>query len=333
MIGWGMNLPWLLRKENIAHIEGGNLLIGDRRKYPFERTFITCKNVEEIAAALKEMVTQGGGPLQVALTTLRLIADSPMEEIKRSAQLLSLARPTNTTMRRTLSAIVEEIEKSPPQERSNHLLRLIDTIETAYDQDYQAMGSLGASLLKDGDVVLTTCFAEHSFILSLMKAQEGGKRVKVLVPETRPYLQGSRLTAPSLEEIGIEAEIITDAMGAHFMASGEVRHYMTACDVVAMDGTAANKVGTLSNAIAAAYYNIPYTIFALSPDTTLQRGEEIILEERDGSELLSVRGVATTLPTLKGRYPSFDKIDASLITNIVTPRGIFAPSEVGEAYP
>ncbi len=307
-------------------------MIGDRRLYPFERSFATCKNVEEIAAALKAMVTQGGGPLQVALTTLRLIANSPLEEIKRGVALLSNSRPTNTTMRRTLESIVAKIEKHPSKERGEYLNKLIDKIEEAYDLDYQAMGSFGSSLLKDGDVVLTTCFAEHSFTLSLMKAKEEGKRIKVMVPETRPYLQGSRLTAPSLDEVGIEVEVITDAMGAHFMEQGEITHYMTACDVVAMDGTAANKVGSLANAIAAAYYQIPYTILALSPDTTLSSGEGIVLEERDGSEILQVRGVATTLPTLKGRYPSFDKIDPKLITNIVTPKGIFTPSEVGEAY-
>ncbi|NLA91987.1 MAG: translation initiation factor 2 [Spirochaetales bacterium] len=327
-----MNLPWLLQKENIARIEGNHILIGDRRLYPFERTFVTCKNVEEIAEALKAMVTQGGGPLQVALTTLRLISDSPLEEIKRSVAILSDARPINTTMRRTLASIVDNLEKYPLEERSNYLNRLIDSIEESYDSDYQAMGRFGSSLLRDGDIVLTTCFAEHTFTLSLLKAQEEGKRIKVMVPETRPYLQGSRLTAPSLAEVGIEVEVISDAMGAHFMERGEITHYMTACDVVAMDGTAANKVGSLANAIAANYYQIPYTIFALSPDTTLATGEGIVLEERDGSEILQVRGVATTLPTLKGRYPSFDKIEPKLITNIVTPRGIFAPSEVGEAY-
>lgn len=327
-----MKLPWVLQKNNIARIKGDSLLIGDRRLYPFERSFVTCKNVEEIASALKEMVTQGGGPLQVALTTLRLIANSPLAEIQRSAELLSNSRPTNTTMRRTLVAIVEKLERHPSKGRGDYLNALIDKIEEAYDQDYLAMGSFGSSLLKDGDVVLTTCFAEHSFILSLIKAQEEGKRIKVLVPETRPYLQGSRLTAPSLDEMGIEVEVITDAMGAHFMERGEITHYMTACDVVAMDGTAANKVGSLANAIGAAYYQIPYTIFALSPDTTLASGAGILLEERDGSEILEVRGIATTLPTLKGRYPSFDKIDPKLITNIVTPKGIFAPSEVGEAY-
>ncbi len=327
-----MKLPWLLQKENIARIEGDCLLIGDRRLYPFERTFVSCQNVEEIASALKAMVTQGGGPLQVALTTLRLIANSPLEEIKRGVALLSNSRPTNTTMRRTLDSIVEKIVKHPQEGRGEYLNELIDKIEAAYDLDYQRMGTFGSSLLKDGDVILTTCFAEHSFTLSLMKAKEEGKRIKVMVPETRPYLQGSRLTAPSLDEVGIEVEVITDAMGAQFMEQGEITHYMTACDVVAMDGTAANKVGSLANAIAAAYYQIPYTIFALSPDTTLASGEEIVLEERDGSEILQVRGVATTLSTLKGRYPSFDKIDPKLITNIVTPKGIFPPSEVGEVY-
>ncbi|MFA7371005.1 MAG: translation initiation factor 2 [Sphaerochaetaceae bacterium] len=321
-----MELPWLLQRENIAKIEGNKLLIGDRRRYPFEKAFVTCSTINEIVEALKTMVTQGGGPLQVALTTLRLYANSPCKELKRIASLLASARPTNTTMARTLDKLLKRVDAGEP------LIPLLDALEAAYDEDYRQMGRYGAALIKDSSVILTTCFAEHSFIYSLLLAREAGKEVHVLVAETRPYLQGSRLTAPSLCEVNIPCEIISDAMGAHYMANGEVNHYMTACDAVAMDGTVANKVGTLANAIAATYYSIPYTVLALSPDNSLITGESIVLEERDGKEILQIRGVYTTQQNLKGRYPSFDKIEPSLITNIVTPQGIFAPNQISEAY-
>ena len=340
-------LPYILQKKNIAYFDEDVLYIGDRRVYPFEKRFHPCTNVEEIALAIKEMVTQGGGPLQVALTTLRWIAhqegDSKqvLSHLLYAQKQLTQARPTNTTMARTLQRAIGEIAQwfhcssvgsTHQGDFVSYVDEIVNHIEKQYDEVYDTLSDLGSSLIKDGSGILTTCFAEHSFILSVIKAQRDGKRCIVYVPETRPYLQGSRLSAPSLEEVGIDVRVITDGMGANIMREGKVNLYMTAADLVTMDGTVVNKVGTLANAISASYYNIPYYPFAMSPDTSKEDASSIILEERDGEELLQFQGKRTTSETMRGYYPSFDIIDNTLVTGIITPKGIVTKENIKNIY-
>jgi translation initiation factor 2B subunit (eIF-2B alpha/beta/delta family) len=221
-----------------------------------------------------------------------------------AALTLAAARPTNTTMARTLRRIVADIAPwySCTQVRDVHghdvvgfVDQLIDECERAFDADYDVMSEIGSSLIADGEGILTTCFAEHSFILSLVKARDAGKRFTVYVPETRPYLQGARLTAPALDELGIDAYLITDGMGVHFMESKAIGRYMSAADLVAMDGTVVNKVGSLANAVCAAHFGIPYQVFAMSPDPSRRSHNAIVMEQRDGNELLSFAGNPVTL--------------------------------------
>jgi len=339
-----ITLPYLLRKENICHLSDNRLHIGDRRTFPFEKRFEACSSVEEVSLALKAMVTQGGGPLQVAFTTLRFIAEEMQKgrleysctELQRLVGLLIDARPTNTTMRRVMLALLEDISPFFEQEVSLeefvlHVNLLVDEQERWYDEIYHHMGRIGSTLIDDGDVILTTCFAEHTFLLSLAYAKVQGKHISVLVNETRPYLQGARLTYPSLLEMGIEAHLITDGMGAHYLAEGKITKYMTASDLVCMDGTVVNKVGTLGNAVACKHYKVPYYAFSISPDPTKSIFSDIIMEERDGQEVLHCLGRATTC---EGRalYPSFDIIEPSLVQGIVTPKGVFAPSVLARSF-
>lgn len=342
-------LPTILQKQHIARIEGDALLIHDRRRYPLEDSFVTCLSVDEVAQAIQAMVTQGGGPLQVAMTTVRFIArqiherraTNTVSTFVSGAQKLIASRPTNTTMARTLRAIVAEIGQwyrcdSVRDLHGDDLVFYIDEIvnryEKSFDTDYDAMSDHGAALLGPSEGILTTCFAEHSFILTLMKAREQGKRLVVYIPETRPYLQGARLTAPALQELGFESYVITDGMGAHFLREGAITTYLTAADLVTMDGTVVNKVGTLANAIACAHYGVPYHAFSMAPDETKATQDEIIMEERDGVEVLRFGSVTTTLDSLKGKYPAFDCIDANLITSIITPRGVFTPQSIETGY-
>lgn len=342
-------LPTLLKKNTIARLEDGRLLIGDRRSYPWEEQSVACDSVEAIADAIRDMVTQGGGPLQVGLTTLRFVArkihDGVMVDQARTfldaSRKLASARPTNTTMARALQDVVSQIARwyvcSGVQDvHANDLVGFVDSIiddkEKALDADYDAMSDIGMQCIGDSDGILTTCFAEHTFLLSLAKAKERGKRFTVFVPETRPYLQGARLTAPALHEMGIDAYVITDGMGAHYMRDGAIQLYMTAADLVAMDGTVVNKVGTLANAVCANHYHIPYYAFAMSPDPSKRSIADIVMEERDGKEILRIRGVPTTLDTLVGRYPAFDVIDPPLVGGIITPKGLLKPTGIAGEY-
>ncbi|MFA6846418.1 MAG: translation initiation factor 2 [Sphaerochaetaceae bacterium] len=239
-------LPYLLQKENIAHVQDGILYIGDRRTFPFQRTFFPCHDAGEIAFALRSMVTQGGGPLQVALTALPFLARKAgsFSELQGMMDLIKASRKTNTTMARTIDGILEKVKDGRDMEE--RLSLLVEEQEAKFQSEYEVMGKAGALLLPQEARVLTTCFAEHSFLLCLQYAREIGKKVVVMVNETRPYLQGSRLTAPSLKELGFEVSLVTDGMGAHYMAENEINVYMTACDVLCKDGTVVNKVGTLN---------------------------------------------------------------------------------------
>lgn len=339
-----IQLPYLLQRENIARLSDGQILIGDRRIFPFEQRFEPCSSVEEVASALRAMVTQGGGPLEVAYTTLRFIAQEMVEgrlayredTLQQLGSLLIASRPTNTTMAREVSCLVETCGPSITQgvsltQFAEMLNRSIDERQAHYDEIYHRMGMLGSTLIEDGDVILTTCFAEHTFLLSLAYAKKEGKKFSVLVNETRPYLQGSRLTYPSLKEMGIEASLITDGMGAHYIADGTITKYMTASDLLCMDGTVVNKVGTLANAIACKHYGVPYYAFSISPDTSKPDASTIQMEERDGRELLTCLGKEITRDG-KALYPAFDIIPSSLVEEVITPEGVMTPSMLARRF-
>jgi methylthioribose-1-phosphate isomerase len=329
-----ISLPYLLRSENIVRIEGKQLLIGDRRVYPFEKRFERCSSVPEIASALKRMVTQGGGPLEVALTAMEFVSKQMKEgiiqenfaELERAAALLIASRPTNTTMKRSLLALLEELRGDP--DFVAQVEPLVEAKKAVFDQLYHQLGKEGSALIPDKAGVLTTCFAEHTFLLSLAYAKEDGKDITVFVPETRPYLQGSRLTAPSLEEMGIDVHVITDGMGATFLSTGDANIYMTAADLVCMDGTVVNKVGTLGNAIAAHRYMVPYYAFSVSPDPTKLDARDIQMEWRDAEEVTQCMGNPTSSKGMQALYPAFDIIPPDLVTGVVTGKGVLKPEEI-----
>jgi methylthioribose-1-phosphate isomerase len=335
-------LPYLLQPYNICHFKDSIFYVGNRKTYPNEKSFVECSCCKEIGDALRLMITQGGGPLQVSLTAFRYIASQmdrkilpfSFDSLEKEILFIVKARVTNTTMKRCVYNILDIMRNRfidptfSPTDLVIELNQIIDEKEREFDDIYYKMGKLGSSLIKDNDTILTTCFAEHSFILSVYFAQEDGKKVSVLVNETRPYFQGTRLTAPSLDELKIDVKIISDAMGSFFMQKNMINQYMSAADLVCMDGTVVNKIGTNQNAICAKYYNIPYTAFAMSPDPTKITSDDIQMEYRDGNELLKYDDKFIGKKTISALYPAFDIIDKSLVSNIVTNKGIFKADEI-----
>jgi methylthioribose-1-phosphate isomerase len=334
-----MELPYLLKRENICRIEDGRILIGDRRVFPFKRRFEVCTSVEEIAGALQSMVTQGGGPLEVALTTMVYVAKQMREGrlprdpavLERACDLLIAARPTNTTMKRVIQGLLAELT-SHPSDWLDLVEPKVEAVQASFDHVYEVMGRFGSSLLGPENTILTTCFAEHTFLLSLAYAQAEGNYVRVIANETRPYLQGSRLTAPSLQEMGIEVQLITDGMGATVISEHMVTHYMTAADVVCLDGTVVNKVGTLSNALAAHAYGVPYYAFSVSPDPTKRGRQDLVMEMRSAGEVTQCLGRSTTKKGIGALYPAFDSIPAELVRGIVTAKGVLSPHQIQRSF-
>ena len=306
--------PPFLKHRNISRIEGNALYITDRRKLPFSHEEVACRSASEAASAIKDMVTQGGGPLEVALNAL-LLTYRNGDDVEEAVRVLAASRPTNTTMSRTLYGIMERYRSGEDVEE------LVAGTFSYYDRLYDAVSDTGSSLISDGDGILTRCFPEHTFLLSVYKAARDGRRAVVYVPETRPYLQGARLTEPSLRALGIECYLITDAMNAHLMAEGKVDKVMTAADLVLSDRTVVNKVGTLSDAVAARYYGIPYYAFCLSPDTS-RTADDIVMEERDGEEVKRMMGVRTASDDAMALYPAFDMIRPELVSGIITREGV-----------
>lgn len=306
--------PPFLKHSWISRIEGDLLYVTDRRKLPSVHEEVICRNAEEAASAIKAMVTQGGGPLEVALNAL-LLASRKGEDLGKAVLVLSSSRPTNTTMKRTLAAIMERYRAGEEMEE------LIRSAFVYYDELYDAVSDIGASLIEDGDGILTRCFPEHTFLLSVRKAVLSGKDVHVYVPETRPYLQGARLTEPSLRAMGIRCSLITDSMNAHFMAEGRIAKVMTASDLALSDRTVVNKVGTLSDAVAARYYGIPYYAFSLSIDKGRTR-KDIVMEERSGEEVKSIGGSMIAEKETDALYPAFDIIPPELVSGIITKDGV-----------
>ena len=240
-----------------------------------------------------------------------------------AVKALSGARPTNTTMKRELEALLPKILMGFDQEDFvSYVDELVQSRLVHYDECYLAMARNGVRLVDDGDGILTTCFPEHSFFLTLALASEKGFSFRVFAPETRPFLQGARLTASGLAEMGYEHTLITDNMVSSFMSQGRIDKYMTASDLALRDRTVVNKIGTLGNAIAAKYYGIPYYPFAIGFDEGKKGISDIEIEYRDPGEVKMIRGVRTAPEGVSAEYPCFDIIPSSLVSGIVMPEGI-----------
>ncbi len=331
-------LPFLLKRDNVARYENGVVFIGDRRKYPFEKTFVRCDTVECVARAIEQMVTQGGGPWVAAAFALAMAArevegkppDVVRTHLENARKRLVNTRPTNTALARRLAEamVVAEEALASGESVEAAILSWLDELRDRIYRDYAKRGRFGADLIQDGDGILTMCFAETAFILSLAMAQQDGKDIRVFTPETRPYLQGARLTAPSIHELGIPVQVIGDSMPAYIMSQGKVQKYFTAADLVTLDGHVVNKIGTFQLAIAAHHHGIPYFVFSWGPDRESPDRDSIVIEERNPSEMKECRGVPTTIPELDAYYPAFDITPPYLVAGVITKYGILSPYDL-----
>lgn len=331
-------LPFILKRDNVARYEDGKVLIGDRRKYPFEKTFYECRDVEEVARAIEMMVTQGGGPWIAASFAMAMAArevDGKPEHIalphlNKAKERLVNTRPTNTALALRLKDLMVAAKQAIVDGRSveEAILTTIKAIRDKGYQDYLLRARYGADLIADGDGILTMCFAETSFILALALAKQDGKSIEVFTPETRPYLQGARLTAPSIHELEIPVKVIGDNMPAHIMSQGKIQKYFTAADLITLDGHVVNKIGTFQNAIAAKYHRIPYFAFMWGADPNSPDRASVIIEERDPAEMRSCRGIPTTISEIEAYYPAFDITPPYLVSGIITRHGILSPYDL-----
>lgn len=317
--------PLLMDLANNVFLERDSLVIIDRRKLPREEARVVCRDYEEVARAIEAMVVQGAGDIAVTAGFGLYLASlySDRDVIRKAAQRLKATRPTGFHLAALVDKLLglAEAEKGSPQA----ILSFLQDILRRQRALSEATGKNAEKLLDSGDTILTHCFPGAALLFMLKAARENGKHIKVICTETRPYLQGARLTAWSVSKLGLDTTLITDNMAAHIMSLGKVNKVFTAADRIAMDGSAANKVGTLQLAICARYYAIPFYILGYGgPDKKTETGADIPIEQRDPREVLEFMGFPISGPDVKALYPAFDVTPRELITAIVTGKGVIS---------
>lgn len=338
-----MSLPLLTRRGDTLHYdrERGTVLVLDRRRYPHETVFVECADLASVAGAITQMIVQGGPPLAyVAGYGLALEArqrqtwptDSQRGALIQATEMLRTTRPTADDLHHILDAALEQANRALIRGESAEqvLADYVDGQVARGDAVAAACGRNAAALLGEEERILTHCFAGAALNWMLYVAHvEQGKRIHLYPTETRPYLQGARLTAHQAHQIGVSVTLLTDAMPGFCFSRGMFTHYITAADRIAMDGSIANKVGTYQHAVLATRHNVPFSVLGYDgPDPDTPTGADIPIEERDPSEVLQCSGVRTAPEGVIGYYPAFDVTPPDLITAIVTDRGVFRAAEI-----
>jgi methylthioribose-1-phosphate isomerase len=340
----GAALPAPLLERSVR-LEPDAVMILDRRVFPHEVVWVAARSGSEVADALRAMVTQSTGPIFAALAglvlTVRQRASGPGGEaadaVRDVAGLLVAARPTNNSVGDAVRAVVAALDAQVAVAVSGggavdgaQVAALVEREAAAQARWFRrrcaVLAGHAAALLEDGARLLTHCWMD-TYLIELVRAgQAAGKRFSYVATETRPYLQGARLTAHTLAEMGQEVTLVTDAMAAAvlspFSALGPVDALVTAADRVSMDGHVFNKVGTLGAAVAAHAFGVPFYVLIQAPDPCSPTAADVVVERRDGAEVLSVQGVRTASPLVRqGYYPAFDVTPPQFVTRIVTDRG------------
>jgi methylthioribose-1-phosphate isomerase len=325
-------------------IEEDAVRILDRRVFPFERSWVTCRTHEDVAKAIEDMVTQSSGPLFAAAGGMTLAAraadaltggrEARRAHLAEAGARLVATRRTNNQIRDVVAELLEVAEAALAADEP--LGPAVERAALAAGERYLArsreLGRHAAELVPDGATVLTHCWGESYITETMAAVVRQGKQVQAVCTETRPYLQGARLTAESLAEMGIPTRLVTDAMPAHLMARGDITHFVTAADRVTMDGCVVNKVGTLQIAVAAHAFGVPYIALVQAPDRQAPDASAVELEDRDGEEVLHTLGRRTASARVTGIYPAFDVTPPRFVGTVVTDRGRFSPYDLASYH-
>jgi methylthioribose-1-phosphate isomerase len=254
--------------------------------------------------------------------------------LRQAAYDLAHARPTTANRYGQITYRAAELAEKALDEGRDPIEAIVDSTVESLNRRYSTMQLVGDALerlIPEGGGVLTQCFGETIIGALIRAAKRTGKRFRVYCAETRPYLQGARLTASCFAEAGFDTTVLTDNMIAWAMERGEISLFTSAADTITLDGHIANKVGSLQMAILAKYFGIPYYVTGI-PDRDKPTKDSIVVEMRDPGQVLSFQGNPVGREGVKARYPAFDVVPPHLITGIVTDRGVFVPELVGRYY-
>jgi methylthioribose-1-phosphate isomerase len=331
--------------------QGDTVVMVDQRKLPGQEIYVRCRTSQEVAKAIRTMVIRGApaigvaAAMGIALGMQRSSAKGTKQfavEFQKTCDMMAATRPTAVNlfwaierMKRTFA------EGAQAGESPDELVARLDREARAiHDEDVancRAMGAHGAALVADGSRVLTHCnagalaTAGYGSALGVIRAAvEQGKKIAVFADETRPFLQGSRLTAWELVREGISTTVITESMAGPLMRAGEIDVVVVGADRIAANGDTANKIGTYTVAVLAHEHKIPFYVAApLSTiDLATPDGDRIPIEERDQREVSHLGSWRLAPEGAKFRNPAFDVTPHRYIAGIITERGVFRPPYV-----
>lgn len=320
---------------------GDRIKILDQTKLPLEEVYLETDDYLEVCEAIKQLVVRGApaigvaGGYAIALGAMKIKSDSRDSFEKGYREVSRTVAATRPTARNLFFA-VERMDKvagiaATVDEIKNALMGEAVKIHMEEAEATEKLSSHGAELIQDGFTVLTHCntgpLATTGYGTALgviIRAKEQGKNVRVYADETRPLLQGARLTTWELQQAGVPVTLITDSMAGYMMSRGKIDRVITGADRIAANGDTANKIGTYTLAVLAKEHNIPFYIAApfSTIDTSLKTGEEIPIEERKSEEVTHFQGVQTAPDNTEVENPAFDVTPHRYITAIITERGI-----------
>ncbi len=328
------------------------LMYIDQTLLPKELKICSCNNICELYDIIKRLSIRGapaigvGAAIGFYASCNRIFAKGEeefIEKVKADAEYLNGSRPTAVNLSWALKRMIAAAEKHKGNGIDNIKSALKAEAKAIYEEDINTcrkIGEYGEKLIPDGATVLTHCNAGAlaavrygTALAPVYMAVEKGKKVKVYSDETRPLLQGARLTVYELCENGIDTTLQCDNMAASIMSQGKIDAIFVGADRVAANGDAANKIGTFGLAIIAKYFNIPFYVCApfSTIDFNCESGKDIVIEQRNGSEVSELHYVQRmTHPDAKIYNPAFDVTPAELITGIITERGVFKSYELGK---
>lgn len=333
--------------KTVEWTEEGVVMI-DQRLLPGEEIYPVFRTYQEVAEAIREMVVRGAPAIGVAAAmgialgvrdSRAVDVEALAIELDQICQVLAETRPTAVNLFWAIERMREHFHQLRSQGASPDRLRqgLVEEARAIHDEDIAAnrsMGRYGAALIPETATVLTHCnagalaTAGYGTALGVIRAAvEAGKKVAVYADETRPFLQGARLTAWELHHDAIPVTLITDNMAGHFMQRGKIDCVVVGADRIAANGDVANKIGTYSVAVLARENGIPFYVAApiSTLDLTMETGQSIPIEERSTREVTHVREVALAPAGIEVANPAFDVTPHRYVDAIITERGIARP--------
>ena len=320
---------------------GNRVRILDQTRLPQEEVYLELSRYQDIASAIAELKIRGApaigvaGAYAVALGALEIKATAKTEFLRKLQaiiQTIASTRPTARNLFRTLERMGRASESGKNVDQiKTALVNEAIAIHTGEAEATRRLSQLGAELLKDGFTILTHCntgalaTAGYGTAFGVIKkAWERGKKLRVFATETRPLLQGARITAWELNKAGIPFTLITDSMTGYFMSRGEVDCVIVGADRIALNGDTANKIGTYTLAVLAKEHNIPFYVAAPTTtiDPSLASGAEIPIEQRSSDEVTRIQGISIAPEGVDVANPAFDVTPHPYITAIITESGI-----------